>query len=73
MKLLIPVAAGLAGLCDTAAERMGDSSYLLPISCCAFPLMMLFARIFHKEKMPGAAVIGLLLAVFGMFGMLLNV
>lgn len=71
--LLAGVAAGLAGLCDTAAERMGDSSYLLPISCCAFPLMMLFARIFHKEKMPSAAVIGLLLAVFGMFGMLLNV
>ncbi len=71
--LLAGVAAGLAGLCDTAVERMGDSTYVLPIRCCAFPLMMLFARIFHKEKMPGAAILGLLLAVFGMFGLLLNV
>ena len=71
--LLAGVAAGLAGLCDAAVERMGDSTYVLPIRCCAFPLMMLFARILHKEKMPGAAILGLLLAVFGMFGLLLNV
>lgn len=71
--LLSGVATGLAWLCDATAAQRGDSTYLLPISCCTFPLMMLFARIFHKEKMPAAAVLGLLLAVFGMFGLLLNV
>lgn len=67
------VTLGLAWLCDAAAAKHGDVTYLLPIACCAFPLMMLFGRIFHKERMPAAAVLGLLLAVFGMFGLLLNV
>ena len=70
--LLAGVAAGLAGLCDTAAERMGDSSYLLPISCAAFPVAMLGARLFHKEEMPTGAMFGILLALAGMFGLLLE-
>ena len=71
--LLAGASTGVALLCDASAARLGDSTYLLPISCLAFPLMFLFARVIHKEKTPAAAVLGLLLAVFGMFGLLLNV
>ena len=71
--LLSGLATGLAWLCDAATALHGDSTYLLPIACCAFPLMMLFARLFHKEKLPAAAALGLVLAVAGMFGLLLNV
>lgn len=71
--LLSGLATGLTWLCDAATALHGDSTYLLPIACCAFPLMMLFARLFHKEKLPAAAALGLVLAVAGMFGLLLNV
>ena len=71
--LLAGASTGVALLCDASAARLGDSTYLLPISCLAFPLMFLFARVIHKEKTAAAAVLGLLLAVFGMFGLLLNV
>lgn len=70
--LLAGVSTGLAWLCDASAARLGDSTYLLPIACCAFPLMMVFARLLNKERMPGAAVLGVVLAVFGMFGLLLG-
>ena len=61
--LLSGVATGLAALCDAAAARFGDTTYLLPIACCAFPLTLLFARLLHKEKIPASALLGLVFAV----------
>ena len=63
---------GLAALCDAAAARFGDTTYLLPIACCAFPLTLLFARLLHKEKIPASALLGLVFAVAGMFALLLE-
>lgn len=70
--LLSGVATGLAALCDAAAARFGDTTYLLPIACCAFPLTLLFARLLHKEKIPASALLGLVFAVAGMFALLLE-
>ena len=69
--LLSGGATGLAALCDAAAARFGDTTYLLPIACCAFPLTLLFARLLHKEKLPASALLGLVFAVAGMFALLL--
>ena len=62
----------IVGLCDAAAARFGDTTYLLPIACCAFPLTLLFARLLHKEKIPASALLGLVFAVAGMFALLLE-
>lgn len=70
--VLAGMAIGVAWLCDSRAALLGDSSYLLPISCTAFPVALLGARIFHKEEMPAGAMFGILLALAGMFGMLLE-
>jgi len=70
--ILAGMSIGLSWLCDGQVDRLGDSSYLLPIQLLSFPLMMLFARILQKERMPGAAVLGLVLAVLGQFGLQLG-
>ncbi len=70
--VLAGMAVGVSWLCDSRARLLGDSSYLLPISCAAFPVAMLGARLFHKEEMPTGAMFGILLALAGMFGLLLE-
>ena len=64
------VVGGLALLCDAQVAAHTDASWFAPIGCMTFPLMMLFARAFHKEKLPGSAAFGLALVVGGTFGLL---
>ena len=60
----------LSAFCAARWERPFED--LLPISCAAFPVAMLGARLFHKEEMPTGAMFGILLALAGMFGLLLE-
>ena len=50
----------------------GESSYLAPIGVLTSVFVMLFARIFQKEKQPGASFFGTLLVVLGQFGILMG-
>jgi len=54
------------------ASFHGDMSYLAPIGVLTSVFVMLFARIFQKEKQPGASVFGTLLVVLGQFGILMG-
>lgn len=54
------------------ASLHGDMSYLAPIGVLTSVFVMLFARIFQKEKQPGATVFGTLLVVLGQFGILMG-
>ncbi len=70
--VLAAVCIGLASVLDWYGARFGDLSWLAPISCLGFASMLLFARIFLKEKLPGSAVFGLLLVLAGTFAMLMG-
>ena len=50
------------------ASLRGDMSQLAPVGVLTSVFVMLFARIFQKEKQPGATVFGTLLVVLGQFG-----
>lgn len=54
------------------ASLHGDMSYLAPIGVLTSVFVMLFARMFQKEKQPGATVFGTLLVVLGQFGILMG-
>jgi len=54
------------------ASLRGDMSELAPIGVLTSVFVMLFARIFQKEKQPGAMVFGTLLVVLGQFGILMG-
>jgi uncharacterized membrane protein len=54
------------------ASLRGDMSYLAPVGVLTSVFVMLFARIFQKEKQPGATVFGTLLVVLGQFGILMG-
>ncbi len=57
---------------DYFGSLRGDESYLAPIGVLASLFVMLFARMFQKEKQPGAAVFGTLLVMLGQFGILMG-
>ncbi len=50
----------------------GEISYLAPIGVLTSLFVMLFARMFQKEKLPGSAVFGTLLVLMGQFGILMG-
>lgn len=50
----------------------GDMSDLAPIGILTSVFVMLFARMFQKEKQPGASLFGTLLVVLGQFGILMG-
>ena len=54
------------------ASLRGDLSQLAPVGVLTSVFVMLFARIFQKEKQPGATVFGALLVVLGQFGILMG-
>ena len=54
------------------ASLRGDMSQLAPVGVLTSVFVMLFARIFQKEKQPGATVFGTLLVVLGQFGILMG-
>ncbi len=58
--------------CDYYAAVRGEISYLAPIAILSFAFVMLFARIFQKEKQSGAIVFGSLLVLLGLFGILMG-
>lgn len=70
--VLSGMAIGLSWLCDSRALQLGDPSYLAPIACASFPIALLCGRIFHREKFAAGAMFGVLLALAGMFGLLLE-
>ena len=50
----------------------GDSNELAPIAVLTSVFVMLFARMFQKEKQPGSSLFGTLLVVLGQFGILMG-
>jgi uncharacterized membrane protein len=50
----------------------GDMSELAPVGVLTSVFVMLFARMFQKEKQPGASLFGTLLVVLGQFGILMG-
>ena len=54
------------------ASLRGDMSQLAPVGVLTSVFAMLFARLFQKEKQPGATVFGTLLVVLGQFGILMG-
>lgn len=58
--------------CDYYAAARGEISYLAPITILTFAFVMLFARIFQKEKQSGSIVFGSLLVLLGLFGILMG-
>lgn len=66
------VCAGLALVLQTLGSSLGEWSWLAPIGCLGFASMLLFARIFLKEKLPGSALFGLLLVLLGEFAILMG-
>ncbi len=58
--------------CDYYAALRGEISDLAPISILSFAFVMLFARMFQKEKQSGSIVFGSLLVLLGLFGILMG-
>lgn len=54
------------------ASLRGEMSALAPIGVLTSLFVMLFARMFQKEKQPGSAVFGTLLVLLGQFGILMG-
>ena len=54
------------------ASLRGEMSALLPIGVLTSMFVMLFARMFQKERQPGAAIFGTILVVLGQFGILMG-
>ncbi len=57
---------------DYLPHGRGGDETLAPIGILRFSLSMLFARMFQKEKQPGAAIFGTLLVLLGQFGILMG-
>ena len=66
----LSLAGGYA--CNYYAALRGEISYLAPIGILAFLFVMLFARIFQKEKQTGSVVFGTFLVLLGQFGILMG-
>ena len=54
------------------ASLRGEMSTLAPVGILSFLFAMLFARMFQKERQPGAAIFGTLLVLLGQFGILMG-
>jgi uncharacterized membrane protein len=54
------------------ASLRGEMSMLAPIGVLTSLFVMLFARMFQKEKQPGSAIFGTLLVMLGQFGILMG-
>ena len=54
------------------ASLRGEMSTLLPIGVLNSMFVMLFARMFQKERQPGAAIFGTILVMLGQFGILMG-
>lgn len=54
------------------ASLRGDMNDIAPIGVLTSLFVMLFARLFQKEKQPGASVFGTLLVILGQFGILMG-
>ena len=54
------------------ASLRGEMSTLAPIGVLTSLFVMLFARMFQKEKQPGSAIFGTLLVLLGQFGILMG-
>jgi uncharacterized membrane protein len=54
------------------ASLRGEMSAIAPIGVLTSLFVMLFARMFQKEKQPGSAVFGVLLVLLGQFGILMG-
>ncbi len=54
------------------AGLRGEISALAPVAILTTMFVMLFARMFQKEKQPGSAVFGTLLVLLGQFGILMG-
>lgn len=67
MFLLAAVSLSLAIICTTLYSRIGDYSWLSPIQGLSLIAMVVFSRIFLKEKPPGSAVFGMILVLIGTF------
>lgn len=63
--------AGSAAATHFSSLR-GDSNELAPIAVLTSVFVMLFARMFQKEKQPGSSLFGTLLVVLGQFGILMG-
>ncbi|MPM07348.1 hypothetical protein SDC9_53654 [bioreactor metagenome] len=59
-------------VCTYYASLRGDISELAPIGILAFAFVMLFSRMFQKEKQPGSSVFGTVLVLLGQFGILMG-
>ncbi len=67
-------ALSLAGsyACSYYASLRGDISELAPIGILTFAFVMLFSRMFQKEKHYGSTVFGTVLVLLGQFGILMG-
>ena len=54
------------------ASLRGDMGDIAPVGVLTSVFVMLFARMFQKERQPGAAVFGTLLVILGQFGILMG-
>jgi len=54
------------------ASLRGDMSELAPVGVLTSVFVMLFARMFQKEKQPGSSLFGTLLVILGQFGILMG-
>ena len=54
------------------ASLRGEMSAIAPVGVLTSLFVMLFARMFQKEKQPGSAVFGTLLVLLGQFGILMG-
>ena len=73
--LCVPLAAlALAGasVLTLLGSALGAWSWLAPISCLGFLSMLLFARLFLGEKLPGSALFGTILVLAGTIGMMMG-
>ena len=70
--ILTGLSAAVAVFFETQTSGISDPTVLNPIRCAILPLTVLLARLIHKEKMPGSAVLGVALFTIGTFGLMLN-
>jgi len=54
------------------ASLRGDINELAPVGVLTSVFVMLFARMFQKEKQPGSSLFGTLLVILGQFGILMG-
>ncbi len=70
--LLAGMSAGLSVLCRYYSELSGNWDKLAPLTVLSLPLTLLFARVFLRERLSGANVLGLIFVLCGMFALTMN-